>query len=322
MIVSLVAGVFAATIGALGALAAPPANDECAGALAVTPGGAGVPTSNIEATSFPDDPVPSCTMGPGFGSVFFTFVATHTTARISTDLNSAGLDADFAVYAIDQGDQCNTGLWGEVGCSEDNATTLERNTSTCIEGLVVNNTYKIVLKSFTAGSSGDYTLQIDSPCVAGVPAVCGNGVIEGTEQCDDGNVVDGDGCSAICEIEVFNFQGFKSPVENLPTVNLVKAGQGVSLKWQIPDGSGGFISDPSIVVSFTNYSLVACPDAASISEELLEMDTSGKSGLHYDTTDEQFVFVWKTPKSLSGQCADFILGLTDGTERRARFSFK
>ena len=34
------------------------------------------------------------------------------------------------------------------------------------------------------------------------PAVCGDGVVEGTEQCDDGNVVDGDGCSAICEDEI------------------------------------------------------------------------------------------------------------------------
>lgn len=30
---------------------------------------------------------------------------------------------------------------------------------------------------------------------------CGNGAVEGTEECDDGNVVDGDGCSAACEEE-------------------------------------------------------------------------------------------------------------------------
>ena len=31
--------------------------------------------------------------------------------------------------------------------------------------------------------------------------VCGDGVTEGTEQCDDNNLIDGDGCSAICLIE-------------------------------------------------------------------------------------------------------------------------
>ena len=165
-IVSLMVGVIVATIGALGALAqTPPPEDVCAGALLVTPGiTSSGQTFNDEATNSPDDPELSCTMGPGFGSVYFTFVATETSARVRTDLNSVGLDADFAVYAVDQGDQCNTSLWDEVGCNEDGEFLF--NGETCIEGLIVNNTYKIVLKSFTAGSSGDYTLQIESPCGA------------------------------------------------------------------------------------------------------------------------------------------------------------
>ena len=33
-------------------------------------------------------------------------------------------------------------------------------------------------------------------------AVCGNGAREGIEQCDDGNIMNGDGCSFACQIEV------------------------------------------------------------------------------------------------------------------------
>ena len=33
------------------------------------------------------------------------------------------------------------------------------------------------------------------------PSTCGNAVVEGTEECDDGNTVGGDGCSAICTSE-------------------------------------------------------------------------------------------------------------------------
>lgn len=33
------------------------------------------------------------------------------------------------------------------------------------------------------------------------PILCGNGVLDGDEQCDDGNVVNGDGCSAQCLLE-------------------------------------------------------------------------------------------------------------------------
>lgn len=40
-------------------------------------------------------------------------------------------------------------------------------------------------------------------CDAGCPAepVCGNGVMEGAETCDDGNLVNGDGCTSTCECE-------------------------------------------------------------------------------------------------------------------------
>lgn len=31
--------------------------------------------------------------------------------------------------------------------------------------------------------------------------ICGNGVVQGVEECDDGNTTDGDGCSSICQIE-------------------------------------------------------------------------------------------------------------------------
>ena len=34
------------------------------------------------------------------------------------------------------------------------------------------------------------------------PPVCGNSRLEAGEQCDDGNMTDGDGCSAICEAEI------------------------------------------------------------------------------------------------------------------------
>jgi len=38
-------------------------------------------------------------------------------------------------------------------------------------------------------------------CVLGAQPVCGNGVVEVGEQCDDGNVVPNDGCSATCTLE-------------------------------------------------------------------------------------------------------------------------
>jgi cysteine-rich repeat protein len=32
-------------------------------------------------------------------------------------------------------------------------------------------------------------------------STCGNGVVEGQEECDDGDLQDGDGCSSVCKVE-------------------------------------------------------------------------------------------------------------------------
>jgi|GEM_PF-2893183 len=43
----------------------------------------------------------------------------------------------------------------------------------------------------------------DASCsIEVVPTVCGNGAVEAGEQCDDGNLIDGDGCAASCQAEV------------------------------------------------------------------------------------------------------------------------
>ena len=41
----------------------------------------------------------------------------------------------------------------------------------------------------------------DDECIACSPAQCGDGfVLAGVEECDDGNVLDGDGCTAVCTL--------------------------------------------------------------------------------------------------------------------------
>lgn len=52
----------------------------------------------------------------------------------------------------------------------------------------------IVADALTA--AGPFQIRIDY-----VPIVCGDGVLAPSEECDDGNLVDGDGCSATCHKE-------------------------------------------------------------------------------------------------------------------------
>ena len=38
----------------------------------------------------------------------------------------------------------------------------------------------------------------------GDQGTCGDGIINGSETCDDGNTISGDGCSSTCQIETVN----------------------------------------------------------------------------------------------------------------------
>ena len=46
-----------------------------------------------------------------------------------------------------------------------------------------------------------YEIEAGTCGVGGEGPICGNGILEGSEICDDGNLIDGDGCSAVCTIE-------------------------------------------------------------------------------------------------------------------------
>jgi cysteine-rich repeat protein len=80
------------------------------------------------------------------------------------------------------------------------------------------------------------------------PGVCGNGLVEGGEQCDDGNRADGDGCNASCEVEAcYTCSGEPSACSPLPagsscsdgnscTVDLCDA-KGSCTHTPVPDGT-------------------------------------------------------------------------------------
>jgi len=52
------------------------------------------------------------------------------------------------------------------------------------------------------------------------PTACGNGIVSGTEACDDGNTAPGDGCRADCTVEVCG-DGLTDPTEPCDDGNLV-----------------------------------------------------------------------------------------------------
>lgn len=119
----------------------------------------------------------------------------------------------------------------------------------------------------------------------------------------------------------YSFTGFLPPVENPPVMNTAKAGQTIPVKWQLPDGKGGYISDLGAVISIT-YQQVQCSNLSDALTSEVTATASGSSGLHYDATMNQFVYNWNTNKSMAGNCYVLTLKLNDGRQYQADFSLK
>ena len=117
----------------------------------------------------------------------------------------------------------------------------------------------------------------------------------------------------------FGWNGFFAPVDNNGTVNLIKGGQSVPLKWNVPNGSGGWIGSLAIISS-VKQTTVTCASGAPADE--IEAPTSGATSLRYDTAANQYIYNWQSPKTPVGACYRLSVNLTDGSSRTAMFRTK
>lgn len=136
---------------------------------------------------------------------------------------------------------------------------------------------------------------------------------------------DDSGNSATCVQTVtltYVFGGFQPPIENLPVVNVVKAGSTIPVKWRLFDYFGDYVRELSAVASTKSASIPCEALEWAPNAEVAEVDSAGQTVLRYDLTDEQFVYNWKTERSWKGSCRVLLLSLNDGTTHCAFFEFK
>jgi hypothetical protein len=134
------------------------------------------------------------------------------------------------------------------------------------------------------------------------------------------NVTDkfnGTGSNSGSHIVIFNWTGFFQPVDTLPVLNAVKAGNAIPVKFSLGGNKGLNI----FAAGYPKSQSITC-DSTEPVDDIEETVTAGSSSLAYDPLTDQYNYVWKTDKSWTGTCRQLIVKLSDGTFQYANFKFK
>lgn len=173
-----------------------PGNDACAAALAVSVPGSGPVQSNAGAT---DDSQALCGTSAVNQGLWYTVLGNGNTITVTTCNAATNYDTKIQVW-------CDCPEFLCVGGNDDSTCSFSGLRSTVSFCSIPGHVYYVTVGGFST-ATGNAQLDVTedglgcTPTVTCIPPVCGDGVTETPEQCDDGNLVSGDGCSATCQIE-------------------------------------------------------------------------------------------------------------------------
>ncbi len=138
----------------------PPANNDCLGAVSLTPSVdltcAGVTSgTTLSATQSATTPTPTCGSTGINDDVWYSFMATQTSHIVTLSNVSGSTDMAFTVYSSSN-NSCG-GTFTQVVCSDPNSTTLT--------GLTIGNTYFVRVYTFTStvSTTASFDICITTP---------------------------------------------------------------------------------------------------------------------------------------------------------------
>jgi len=163
----------------------PPANDNCSGASVISGVSGALNGNNLLATN---SAVAAATCGTPTRDLWYSFTIAGT-KNYRININGPGIsDPIVALYS----GTCGTLV--QQACNDD---IVAGNVFSQIQGTLAAGTYYVRVGSFGSSNGGNFSLVYNF----NMPNVCGNSIIESTEECDDGNIATGDGCNNNCKIE-------------------------------------------------------------------------------------------------------------------------
>jgi len=117
----------------------------------------------------------------------------------------------------------------------------------------------------------------------------------------------------------YTFGGFRQPVDARPTLNLLKAGAAVPVKFSLGGDQGLNI----FAAGYPKSELIGCDSNANV-DGIETTVTAGGSSLAYDSVTSTYTYIWKTDRAWAGTCRQLVLEFADAgaTTARANFKFK
>lgn len=132
------------------------------------------------------------------------------------------------------------------------------------------------------------------------PAVCGNGVLEGIEQCDDSNTNSGDGCSATCEIESAACDGGVIGTREVTVQLTVPAGMDLST-------ARVTLTYPEVLAGFPGVG-----DSSFVTSRVSNTPSGGSVLINDQDSDLTVAYIGLPPNTIpNGQTTTFFVALMD-----------
>lgn len=275
--------------------AAPPANDNCAGAVSLTPSSSCVPTTGNVASA--SQSIAGCT-GTANDDVWYSFVATATQHTVTVD-GSTSFDAVVQIYSVSCGGT-------SLGCID--ATLADQVETTTLAGLTIGNTYWVRVYDYYGGTPATTTFTI---CItAPGPPQCANytGPADGAEFCGTSTTLTWTAPSTgSAPTGYLLYYGTNNPPTNI--VNGTNLGNvlsyaagglvtGTTYYWQIVPTNGMGNATNCALQSFNVIPCVSMSNGSSTTCNAAFYDSGGPSGSASDNSNLVYTFC----PSIAGQC--------------------
>jgi hypothetical protein len=188
-----------------------------------------------------------------------------------------------------------------------------------VTGVTPGATYVLGSVPTAACTTIDSLSGVKTNAVASTTGGNANGVGTFTATCSGGldNAENLRAPVSVTYTVAYNFSGFLAPISNPPTLNSVKAGQAIPVKFSL----GGSFGLNVLAAGSPSSGATSC-ESAGTPVDIVGTETAGGSSLTYDAGTGQYVYTWKTEKAWAGTCRQLIATLNDGTQHVANFQFK